>query len=84
MSAPPQDDGDEILGGDPSVQLGNEFALVRVRKVYTRNGERLEIEAPKLGHRIRLDPVELESLTWQDHEVFSGFLREPFGPAPHG
>lgn len=66
--------------GEP-MEIGNEFAYVRVRKVRTRNGERLEIEAPKLGYRIRLDPVELESLTWQPSETFSRFLATPFGPA---
>jgi hypothetical protein len=56
------------------MQIGNEFALVRIRKVSTRNGERLEIEAPKLGHSIRLDAVALETLTWQEPELFSTLL----------
>ena len=76
MTARPDDD---IVGGDEPVQIANEFALVKVRKVYTRNGERLEIEAPKLGLRIRLDALELESLTWQTTETFSKFLETPFG-----
>jgi hypothetical protein len=53
-----------------------------VRKVWTRNGERLEIVAPRLGKHIRLDPLELESLTWQTTETFSKFLETPFGPLP--
>ena len=64
------------------LHLGNEFAEVLVRKVHTRNGVRLEIVAPKLERRILLDPVELESLTWQTHETFSAFLKTPFGPEP--
>jgi hypothetical protein len=48
--------------------------------VHTRNGERLEIEAPRRGFKIRLDAVELESLTWQTSETFSGFLRSSIGP----
>lgn len=60
--------------------LSNEFATVNIRKVETRNGERIEIESPKLGHAIRLDPLELESLAWQDHSVFSALLETPFGP----
>lgn len=59
--------------------VGNEFASVVIRKVFTRNGERLEIFAPKLGKSIQLDPLELESLTWQTHETFSQFLSQPFG-----
>jgi len=72
-------DDDLLEVGEP-IEIGNEFAFVRVRKVLTRNGERLEIEAPKLGHRIRLDPLELESISWQPHETFSTFLEKPFGP----
>ena len=42
----------------------NEFTSVRVRKVRTRNGERLEIESCRLPHSIRLDALVryLESL----------------------
>jgi hypothetical protein len=64
------------------LHLANEFAEVLVRRVNTRNGVRLEIVAPKLQRRILLDPVELESLTWQTPETFSSFLRTPFGPEP--
>lgn len=53
---------------------------MRVRTVQTRNGVRLEIVAPRLGCGIRLCPLELETLTWQSHDVFSEFLRTPFGP----
>ncbi|POR05985.1 dihydrodiol dehydrogenase [Diaphorobacter sp. LR2014-1] len=59
--------------------VGNEFTLVKIRKVYTRNGERLEIYSPKLKRSIQLDPLALESLTWQDPEVFTKFLAKPFG-----
>jgi hypothetical protein len=64
------------------LHLGNEFAEVLVRKVHTRNGVRLEIVAPKLERHILLDPVELESLTWQTPDTFAGFLETPFGPEP--
>ena len=50
--------------------------------MYARNGVRLEIISPRLGRGIRLDPVELETLTWQPHETFSEFLHTPFGPEP--
>ena len=62
------------------MELANEYALVHVRKVHTRNGVRLEISAPKLARSIRLCPLELESLTWQTSDAFSEFLRTPFGP----
>lgn len=62
------------------MELSNEFASVTVELVQTRNGERLRISSPRLGREILLDPVELESLTWQDHELFTTFLRHPYGP----
>ena len=62
------------------IEIANEYALVRVREVLTGNGRRLEIHAPRLGRTIRLCPLELEALTWQDHDTFSGFLETPFGP----
>jgi hypothetical protein len=63
-----------------TLRIANEFAIVLVRKVYTRNGERLEIRAPKLGYVIHLDAIQLESLTWQESELFSKFLEHPYGP----
>jgi hypothetical protein len=65
---------------DPPIKISNEFADIQVRKVWTRNGERLEISAPRRGYRILLDAVELESLTWQTPETFSGFLQASVGP----
>jgi hypothetical protein len=72
-------DADLIRRGEP-LEITNEFAQVRVCKIWTRNGERLEIEAPKLGYRIWLDPLELESISWQTPETFSRLLQTPFGP----
>ncbi len=65
---------------DGYIEIANEFGLARVRKVRTRNGERLEISAPRQGTKILLDPLQLESLTWQTPEVFAEFLTQPFGP----
>ncbi len=62
------------------VSITNEFTSVRVRKVVTRNGERLRIHSAKLGFTIDLDPLELESLTWQTAETFSRMLHSPYGP----
>jgi hypothetical protein len=79
-----------VAGGFPSIEtvsvegeamtLANEFAEVLVRKVRTRNGLRLEICSPKLGFAVRLCPLQLEALTWQSSDVFSGFLANPLGP----
>ncbi len=62
------------------VTISNEFTSVKVRKERTRNGERLEIVSSKLGSAIRLDSLELESLTWQSPAAFSRFLETPYGP----
>lgn len=68
---------------EPTIEVCNEFATVQIRRVYTRNGMRLEIASPRLGTRIQLDAMALESLTWQSMDVFSQFLTDPFGPAGH-
>lgn len=65
---------------DEWISIVNEFTGVRVRKRLTRNGERLEISSPNLGRTILLDPIELESLTWQDAATFSALLETPYGP----
>lgn len=66
-------------GDEQPIAISNEFADIMIRKVYTRNGERLEINAHRRGYRILLDALELESLTWQPPETFSGFLRASVG-----
>ena len=65
--------GDEI-------RLANEFSDVVVELVPTRNGARLRISVPSSGHEILLCPLELEALTWQDHDFFSRLLATPHGP----
>lgn len=69
-------------GGDGLV-IANEFAAVAVRKVATRNGERLEIRS--LGNEayvIRLDALALEALTWSDPLTVGRGLETPLGPEP--
>ena len=64
-----------MTGAEP-VRIANEFAEVEVRLVDTHNGQRLEIRSPRLGTSVRLDPVELESLTWQTPEWYSALLTD--------
>jgi hypothetical protein len=52
--------------------------------VQTRNGARLRIGVPASGREILLCPLELEALTWQRHELFSGLLTTPHGPEDEG
>jgi hypothetical protein len=65
--------------GEPIV-IANEFAEIRVVRVETRNGSRLMIESPKSGQWVTLDPLELESITWQGAATFSAMIGNPFGP----
>ena len=70
-------------GPDPAsgaIRLGNEFGEVVVERVPTRNGARLRISVPASGRSILLCPLELEALTWQDHDLFSRLLQTPHGP----
>jgi hypothetical protein len=63
-----------------AIRLANEFSEVVVERVQTRNGARLRICVPSSGHEILLCPLELEALTWQDHDFFSRLLATPHGP----
>jgi len=65
---------------EPVIELANEFTEVVVERVRTRNGARLRISVPSSGRAILLCPLELEALTWQDHELFSRLLQTPHGP----
>lgn len=58
------------------IRIANEFTTVYVRKVLTRNGERLEIEAVKNGLKIHLDAMQLEALTLQKPELYSKLIEQ--------
>ena len=68
------------MADDDEIVITNEFTSVRVRKVRTRNGERLVVSSPNLGFEVHLDALELESLTWQEPATFSRLLESPYGP----
>ncbi|MGQ4599815.1 dihydrodiol dehydrogenase [Nocardia sp. R6R-6] len=74
MSANARDGGELVIA--------NEFAAVVVRKVSTRNGERLEIRSANHGQRILLDAIALESLTWSTALEVGKNLETPHGPDP--
>lgn len=71
-----------MSGIEPEIRIANEFASVTVRKVKTRNGERLEIISIGLGLQVSLDPLSLESLTWQRADMYSALLQTPLEPYP--
>jgi len=61
------------------MMIVNEFAAVRVRKVRTRNGERLELHSLKQDRTVRIDALSLESLTWRSVWEIGQGLETPFG-----
>lgn len=65
----------------PLTTIEDDDVRVVVRAVETPKGERLELEAPAAGDRIRLDAVALEALTWQDDASFTRLLVDRDEPA---
>lgn len=57
--------------------ISNEFSVVIVRRVQTRNGVRLSITSPKTQRSIELDALELESLTWPRPGGIGALLGDP-------
>ncbi|MEV7005072.1 hypothetical protein [Streptosporangium sp. NPDC051022] len=70
---------DGIVRAGESFGIGNEFTGVQVRKVWTRQGERLELYVPKHGYRILLDAMQLEIVAAQDPEKFSELFARKLG-----
>ncbi len=77
MTGPDRHDGQE-----PTIVVSNEFAAVTVRKVTTRNGERLEIRSMGHDQTIKLDALALEALTWSSPLEVGKGLETPLGPDP--
>ncbi len=71
------DDG--IVRESDWVGIGNEFTGVLLRKVWTRNGERLEINVPSKGYRILLDAMQLEIIAAQQPEQFTRLFERKLG-----
>ena len=70
-----------MLGEQPGdIIIANEFSAVRVRKVSTRNGERLEIASMGKNTSVRLDVIALEALTWSSALEVGIALETPLGP----
>jgi hypothetical protein len=59
--------------------IGNEFTGVRIRKVWTRNGERLELHVPARHYRSLLDAMQLEIIAAQDPAAFTRLFQRELG-----
>ncbi len=70
----------EVQPDSDWLEVGNEFATVRIRRVRTRNGSRLEIRSPKRQASVFLDATLLDGLTWQTAGSMSLLLETPLEP----
>ncbi|MBY8857475.1 hypothetical protein K7711_13385 [Nocardia sp. CA2R105] len=70
-----------VVRADEWSGVGNEFTGARFRKVWTRNGERLEIHVPRTGAHILLDAMALEVIAGQAPEFFTRLIAEGLGSA---
>lgn len=64
--------------GEP-IGIANEFTGAVVRKVLTRNGERLEVTVPKHGYRTLLDAMQLEIISTLPPEAFTELFARHLG-----
>jgi hypothetical protein len=69
----PSDAGYQVVD---EFSIVNEFAGVRIRKVRSRVGERLEIHSARHNRTIRLDATMLEAISWQSSAALSKFIEE--------
>ncbi|MGQ9410961.1 hypothetical protein [Mycolicibacterium gilvum] len=83
--SPPQSGCEELatlLAGatGDALNVANEFAEVVVRRVTTRNGARLLIQAPKSAQWVSLDALEIEALTWQNPATLAAMVGNAGAP----
>ncbi|SDX64604.1 hypothetical protein [Halobellus clavatus] len=64
---------------DEETEVRSEDAAVTVRRIRTPKGERLELRTD--DDVLRADALGLESLSWQDLDVFSEFLGRDYALA---
>lgn len=55
---------------------------VTVRKLKTRKGERIEFESPADGSTLTVDALGLESLAWQESDIFAAYLSSEYDFEP--
>ncbi|MHC3437432.1 hypothetical protein ACYJ1Y_04850 [Natrialbaceae archaeon A-gly3] len=55
---------------------------VTVRKLKTRKGERVEFESPVDESTLSVDALGLESLAWQELDVFAAYLSSEYDLEP--
>lgn len=61
---------DPGLKREQVTEVADDHTSVRISKVLSRCGARLEIDSRRTGATVRLDSLELESLSWQNRDTF--------------
>lgn len=73
----------EPLPPEPApLVIANEFTAVAVRKIGTRQGERLELRVAGSGRRVLLDAMQLEAVAHLDAAAFSRLIAHSLGSTP--
>lgn len=80
LTTEPHLPGENATNGSDELQIGNEYAVVRLRTLETNAGPRVAIESVKMGYSCRLSPAELDALTREGMGFFSSLLETPLGP----
>lgn len=68
-----------VISADEWNGVANEFTGVLFRKVWTRNGERLELYVPRSEKRILLDAMMLEATAEQEPSFFTRMIAARLG-----
>lgn len=75
---------DGIVEAGDWIGIGNEFTGAQVRKVFTRNGERLQVHVPAKNYDVLLDAMQLEIIAAQDPEQFTWLFQRNLGSDESG
>lgn len=75
----PIEPDDSVRPIGDAIGIANEFTGVLLRKVLTRNGERLEVTTPKRDHRVLLDAMQLEIISTLRPEDFTELIARRLG-----
>lgn len=67
---------DEYIKRGEKLNIEDGDLSVSLTKIFTPNGQRLEIAAPAIDQQIRIDAVEVEAISWQERETILAFLQE--------
>ena len=80
----PEDLAEGVIETGEWFGIGNEFTGVQIRKVRTRNGERLELHVPTRRYRTLLDAMQLEIIAAQDPAAFTTLFQRQLGSDEDG